>query len=236
MFEVIERKDGDFSKKYEQRLIEYFRIFNEGGSALELSFAFLSHVGLKPVAGSNGQTFIAKWFSESADKTIEVLKSMPIDQEDLFVEDGIVSPQSENIDRHQAYAPVCDRSDMSVFVEALKRLGPVNNEKAIVTIAKPLLDRYSNPYIAAMEAQLGIFCAIASDKGVQALGAGVSCAATAACEFVLDGKISDAAGKKYFELFMKYLGVSSDLDLTGSIFDYVTALEIERELRQKRAT
>jgi hypothetical protein len=86
IFSVIEKKDSDFKRRYEQRMSEYFRLLSEYKPAIELSFSFMKNLGLDPLGNLKGQVLIAARFGDSLTETLDVLRRMTLSFEDPLQE------------------------------------------------------------------------------------------------------------------------------------------------------
>lgn len=78
IFSVIEKKDNEFKKKYEQRMAEYFSILSKDKPSLGLSFSFMKYLSLDPLKNMQGQILIAARFGDSLSKTLDVLRRMTL--------------------------------------------------------------------------------------------------------------------------------------------------------------
>ena len=70
---VLEQRDSQFTRKYEQRLTEYFKILHESQAALGLSFTMLESLGLPPINNFESQLKIASYVAETLKEAVEIL-------------------------------------------------------------------------------------------------------------------------------------------------------------------
>jgi hypothetical protein len=72
VFSVIEAKDKDFKRRYEQRMGEYFEALHEERAAIALSFRFMQNLDLDPPK-SMGQILVA-----SLSNTLKILRTLTL--------------------------------------------------------------------------------------------------------------------------------------------------------------
>jgi len=78
IFNVIEKKDSDFRRRYELRMADYFRVLSQAQPALGLSFSFMKNLDLDPVSNYQGQLLVAARFGASLTKTLDAIRRMPL--------------------------------------------------------------------------------------------------------------------------------------------------------------
>lgn len=76
IFSWIESKDAGFSKTYEARMAEYFKILHGDKAPLGLSFSLMQHLGKDPLKDMKGQVALAARLAGATKSTLAVLDVM----------------------------------------------------------------------------------------------------------------------------------------------------------------
>lgn len=78
VFEVLEKKDGTFKGRYEQRMPDYFRVLLGDKPALGISFSLIQNLGIDPLRNMQGQLLVAARLGESLKQALDVLKQVTL--------------------------------------------------------------------------------------------------------------------------------------------------------------
>ena len=72
-FKKLEHLDKNFSKKYAERLAQYFGILSKEQPALGLSFSFMSHLGINPIENLEGQLLLTAHISAMLQEAMAIV-------------------------------------------------------------------------------------------------------------------------------------------------------------------
>lgn len=78
IFAILEKHDSNFKQIYQARMAEYFGILSKDKPTLDLSFSFLTHLGIDPLKCMQGQILLAARFGDSLSTTLDVLKRITL--------------------------------------------------------------------------------------------------------------------------------------------------------------
>lgn len=76
MFDILEKNIPEFKPLYEERMADYFKMFNEKNPGLALSFAFLNNLHGKVKLDLQGQTTLADRFSKTMASGVKNMSQM----------------------------------------------------------------------------------------------------------------------------------------------------------------
>lgn len=97
VFSVIEAKDGEFADRYQRRMREYFDALHGEGPGMAMSFAFMTALGVDPIAHGKGQVLVAARLGHALSSMVTVLRTFSLtatDADAIAQVRALASPRS----------------------------------------------------------------------------------------------------------------------------------------------